>query len=174
MAKKRTNPNRIPMAKREIKADELLNDTTMQNQSWRAFLLIAPGLMEQGMSLEDVRQVWDEAIAFIRTPEAETDALNRSIAEMQQTLGVEPPYRNLNTKYVTSRAALETLRRKIHRNSMHIAVCILCISLERAGRLDVEQLRKLYLNAMLTEAEIEAGATSYEAIEKEAHIRGAV
>ena len=32
----------------------------------------------------------------------------------------------------------------------------------------------MFSHATLTEAEIEAGVTSYEAIEKEAHIRGAV
>lgn len=171
MAKKRTNPRRIPIAKREIDVDALLNEDSMQDVSWRAFLLVAPTLMDEGESIEGVRRIWDETIAFLRTPEAGTKVLGRAVLEMQKMLDIHPPYSNPNTRYVHSRADLDTLRRKLQRNSIHTALCILCVALERVRQMSPEQLRKLYVNAMLTEAEIGAGVSSYEAIERESHLR---
>lgn len=160
--KKRTNPNRIPVAYEKIDKSELLASVS-HNNMYYAWLLAIPAILEQdGMTREKVIGLWDKVNDYVSSPSFTGSRLKRELSELEKGIGSHAPYPNVPVEDIRTKADLESVRRKLRKNALYTAICMILIGLRKTDELDYEVLRRIYLNADLTLAEIEHGYTSYE------------
>ena len=157
MAKKKTNPRRIPLAKREINKDEILHDAT-QGKMDGAWLLVANELYDQGH--RNLSELNEAVGAYV---DASAGSANMERAEA--IMGI-PASTHLSVKQIKSPVELEAFKKKVHWVAIRTALAVICLGLESTGQFTEEELRKVFFNVDLSLAEVESGRTSYEEIER--------
>ena len=156
MAKKKTNPRNIPLDKRTINLDSIV-DEAMENDMLHAWILVGSALVEQGMCTA-------EEVKGLRDSLKECDATERNIRYAERLMGVRSrPSVKLDD--VSTAADLKKLKANMEKLALHTALCSICLGLEEKG-FKQEELKKLFLAVDITKSEIENGTVSYEELEK--------
>ncbi len=160
--KKRTNPNRIPIALEKIDKDELVASVSHGNMFY-AWLLTLPALIQQeGVSKDRVIELWTVVNDYMAAPSFTGERLHKELRAIAGAIGSHEPYPQIGFERVRTLADLETVRRKLKKNALYDAVCMILIGLQSTGEFEQETLRRIYVNADLTLAEIEHGRTTYD------------
>lgn len=157
VTKKKTNPRRIPLAKKEINKDEILHDA-IKGKMDNGWILVASELYDQGHKNifelnEAVSAYSDKAAGFANMERAEA------------IMGI-PASTHLSVKQIKSPVELEAFKKKVHWVAIRTALAVICLGLESTGQFTEEELRKVFFNVDLSLAEVESGRTSYEEIER--------
>ena len=159
MAKKKLNPRRIPLAKREINTESIV-EAAMKDDMAHAWLLVAGPLLNY-ISADELEKTADTVNDYIRKHCAGKEELER-ISKL-----IETKKPRVDPSYVRSAVDLEKFRRKVERIALHTGLCVICLGLESTGRFSNEELKRIFFSADLTLAEIDSGVNSYEEIERE-------
>jgi len=159
--KKRTNPNRIPIALGKIDRNELLASVSHDNMYY-AWLLAIPALMQQeGFTSEKIIELWDAVNEYVSSPDLKGERLMRELSAIEKGINCHAPYPSVPIEDIRSKADLESVRRKLKKNAIYTAICMILVGLRATQAFDFELLGRVYFNADLTLAEIEHGYTSY-------------
>ena len=159
MAKKKLNPRRIPIAKREINTESIVEEA-MKDDMAHAWLLVAGPLLNY-IGADELAQTADTVNSYIRNHSAGKEELER----VSRLIETKKP--RVDPSYIHSAVDLEKFRRKVERIALHTGLCVVCLGLESTGRFSEEDLKRIFFSADLTLAEIESGVNSYEEIERE-------
>lgn len=163
--KKKVNPRRIPMAKKELDREAITTEATTDQLS-HAWILIANALVEQEYATPDeVVALSDEVNDYVAKNPMHGDKLKAALSRADALMGKTFVHPYLDPRAVHSAVELENFKKKVHQVAYHAAQCSICLGLHSTGKFTQEQLQRLFLDADLTEAEINAGHDSYEAIE---------
>ena len=158
MAKKKTNPRRIPLARKEIYKDEILHEAT-QGKMNDAWILVASELYDQGYrNLSEL----NEAVSAY----SDTSAGSANMDRAEAIMGI-PTSTHLSIEQIKSPVELEAFKKKVHWVAIRTALAVICLGLESTGQFTEEKLRRLFFNVDLSLAEVESGRTSYEVIERD-------
>ena len=163
MKKKKKNPRRIPMPKSQIDYNSILEEAT-KDDMYRAWLLIASNLIElEYVSPTQVGTLADQINKQIGAKQFKSN--DYEIRRIERLIGVSNPYDNLDISQVKSTFDLEKFKKKVERVAIHTSLCVIGFGLDASSEFSAEQLRRLFLNVDLTLAEIDAGCTTYKALE---------
>ena len=177
MAKKKVNPHRIPLPKKAIDKDEILEEA-MKDDMEQAWLLVASALVDRGY--DNISELSDAVNRFIETGSAQDDEMQNMQAkaawkmkehrdaEMRRArdiIGI--PNMRLNPDKIKSPVELEAFKRKVKRIALHTALTVVYLGLEATGQFEKEELKIIFLSADLTMAEIESGVSSFDQIERD-------
>lgn len=159
--KKRTNPSRIPVSIDKIDRHELIASVSHGNMYY-AWLLIIPVLIQQEkVPTKRVIELWDVVNDFVAV---KGERLNQELCGLEREISSHAPYPSIPFDSIRTLADLEAVRRKLKKNAIYSAICMILAGLHTTGELDYKTLRRIYLNAELTLAEIEHGSTSYDGL----------
>ena len=160
MGKKKVNPRRIPLAKKDIDRDKLIS-AAMKHDMEHAWHLIATALLELDLiSPADIGPLCDEVNDFSKT--AKTDKVKLSHAE--DVMNRKRP-KLLNISRVNSPPELEKFKRNVEKVALHTSLAVICLGLEK--RFDEETLKRVFLSADLTEAEVDSGRLTWGDLERQ-------
>lgn len=160
---KKVNPRRIPLAKREIDTDAILEEAT-KDDMYHAWLLAMNALIDQELiAFEEMQDLTDGVNDVINHS---SDLSDGAMGRAEKLMGIPRPYQRLNKDKVSSAFDLEAFKRKVGKLAIHTALCVLCIGLESTGRFTTGELRSIFFSVDLTLAELERGITSYTVLEK--------
>ena len=177
MAKKKVNPRRIPLPKKAIDKDAILEEA-MKDDMEQAWLLVASALADRGY--ENISELSDAVNRFVETGSAQDAEIQNMQgktawrmkehrdAEMRRAreiVGI--PDLRLNPDKIRSPVELETFKRKVKRVALYTALTVVYLGLEATGQFEMEELKRVFLSADLTMAEIESGVNSFEQIERD-------
>ena len=144
----------------------ILEEAT-RDDMYRAWLLVLNALVEQGRAEPDgFPALLDDVNDYMSGPCFRGDGKDGEIARAEKLMGISSPHPNLRPDSVKSAVELECFRKKVFRIATHIALCVICLGFEAAGRFAEDELRLIFFNADLTLAEIDEGRNSYEDIEE--------
>lgn len=160
MARKILNPRRIPIAKREINTEKII-DEAMKDDMAHAWLLVAEPLLNY-ISSDELGQMADAVNRFIGRG---SENGSSELARVSALIETRKP--RVDPSGIRSAIDLERFRRKVERIALHTGLCVVCLGLESTGRFSEEDLKRIFFYADLTLAEIESGVNSYEEIERE-------
>ena len=134
---------------------------------YRAWLLVLNALVEQGRAEPDeFPALVDDVDDYMTSPAFCGDRRDGEIARAEKLMGISSPYPSLSPENVRCPAELERFKQKVFRIATHVALCVVCLGLEAAGRFDEDELRLIFFNADLTLAEIDEGRVSYDGLEE--------
>lgn len=159
MSKKKINPRRIPIAKREINTESIVEEA-MKDDMAHAWLLVVGPLLNY-ISADELEQTAESVNSFIRNHSAGKEELER----VSRLIETKKP--RVDPSYIHSAVDLEKFRRKVERIALHTGLCAICLGLESTDRFSKEELKRIFFSADLTLAEIESGVNSYEEIDQE-------
>ena len=163
---KKINPRRIPMAKRTFDREAMLEEAT-KDDMYRAWLLVLNALVEQGRAEPDeFPALLDDVDDYMASQRFLGDGKDGEIARAEKLMGISSPHPNLRPDSVKSAVELECFRKKVFRIATHIALCVICLGFNAAGRFTEDELRLIFFNADLTLAEIDDGRVSYDGLEE--------
>ena len=167
MARKRTkkvNPRRIPLAKREINEDAILEEAT-KNDLYEAWLLVFHALIELELIPFEEMPVLTEMVNQYIRDSANFENRCEEAKRAELLMGISCPQIHKDIDSIRSAVELETFKRKVKKVATYTALSVLCLGLDSTGRLSNEDMRKIFLHADLTLAEIEHGIVSYKGLE---------
>ncbi|MBO5570633.1 MAG: hypothetical protein J6A79_17120 [Clostridia bacterium] len=72
----------------------------------------------------------------------------------------------LNPDKIKSPVELESFKRKVKQVALYTALSVIYLGLETTGQFETEELKRIFLSADLTMAEIKSGVNSFEQIER--------
>ena len=163
---KKMNPRRIPMPKSAFDREAILEEATKDNM-YRAWLLVLNALVEQGrVEPDEFPALLYDVDDYMASPRFRGDGKDGEIARAEKLMGISSPHPSLRPDSIKSVVELECFRKKVFRIATHIALCVICLGFEYAGRFTEDELRLIFFNADLTLAEIDDGRVSYEDIEE--------
>lgn len=177
MAKKKVNPRRIPLSKKAIDKDAIIEEA-MQDDMTQAWLLVASALVDR--EYENISELSDAVNRFVETgsaQDAEIQSMQGNTAwrlkehrdsEMRRAreiIGI--PNMRLNPDMIKSLVELEAFKKKVKRVALYTALSVIYLGLEATGQFEMEELKRIFLSADLTMAEIESGVNSFEQIERD-------
>ena len=162
--KRKTNPRRIPLAKRDINKDAILEEAT-KDDLYHAWLLVFNALIEQErITYDEMPALTDCVNRYIQEPKNESLKREES-TRAEKLMGIPRPYLNLNVDAIRSAVELEAFKRKVQKVAIHTALGVLCLGLESSKRFSENDLRDIFFNVDLSLAEVERGLVSYKALE---------
>ena len=108
--KKRVNPRGIPLAKREIDKDAMLNEA-MQDDMYHAWLLVVNGLIElQMVPLNDIQSIADAVNLHTRDASLGIAGKDSEINRAESLMGISSPYNNRNPSGIKSAVELQAFK----------------------------------------------------------------
>lgn len=160
MSNKKVNPRRIPLAKRDINKDEIIN-SAMRDDMAHAWYLVATALLEQELvSSADIPALCEEVNQFSLTARAEEVKL----VQAEKLMGRKRP-KVLSMSRVKSKSDLEKFKKNVEKVALHTSLAVICLGLEKRFSDDI--LRRVFLSADLTEAEVDSGRLTWKDLEQE-------
>ena len=177
MAKKKVNPRRVPLSKKAIDKDAIIEEA-MKDDMAHAWLLVASALLDMGY--ENISELSDAVNRYIETGstlDSESQSLQEKAAwrlkehrdaEMRRAreiIGI--PNMRLNSDKIKSPVELEAFKRKVRHVALQTALSVIYLGLEATRQFSLDELKKIFFSADLTLAEIESGVNSFEQIERE-------
>ena len=173
MAKrKRTNPKKIPVTVGDIDRHELIASVSHGNMYF-AWLLMIPVLFQQeGISREQILSLWDVVNNYVSDSSFLGARLNNELHAIEEIIGAKAPYPSIPFDRIRTKGDLESVRRKLKKNAIYTAICMILIGLNTAGGFDTATLRRIYTNTDITLAEIEQGINSFENLQRWAQSNG--
>ena len=162
MARKKTNPRRIPIARKDIDTDAVVEEA-MKDDLVHAWLLTADALINQEhINPDELSGLADAVNRYIET-ESKQD--KREIVRAEKMVATKRPRVDLN--YVRSPYDFEKFKKKVERIALQTGLCVICLGLESTGKFSEAELKRIFFSADLTLAEIDIGVNSYESIQNE-------
>ena len=166
MKKKKVNPRRIPLAKRAIDKNAIIEEAMKDDMS-HAWLLVASSLVEQEhISADELSELSDAVNAYISNKIFKSGSDNSELTKAEKLMGRSNPYNNLDPSRIHSPVELEAFKQKVVKVAIHTALSVICLGLDSTGRFSEEDFHRIFLGVDLTLAEIESGVNSYEEIEQ--------
>lgn len=165
---KKVNPRRIPLSKRQISKASLMEAASYGNLYYGWLLVLHTMLEHSDLTVETIKSVWDEA----NTTALSGSRSSLEIKRAENILGMQTPYPNLDMLPINSAVDLERYQKKARKNAIHIALCSIGLGLDACGQFGGDVLKSLFMNAMLTMAEIESGCGSFETLSEEIARKG--
>ena len=164
MKRKNTTPRRIPLPKSEIDSQAILEEATKEDV-YRAWLLVGTAILNLNLaSTEEIPALADTVNQFIAT--SGNDRQNAAdMRRAESMIATKKPYGVLDPKGIRSAAELESFKRKVYKLATYTALCVLFLGLERSGRFDEDQMKRIFLNVDLILAEIDRGMNTYKQLE---------
>ena len=177
MAKKKVNPRRVPLPKKAIDKDAIIEEA-MKDDMAHAWLLVASALLDMGY--KNISELSDAVNRYIETGstlDSESQNLQGKAAwrlkehrdaEMRRAreiIGI--PNMRLNSDKIKSPVELEAFKRKVRHVALQTALSVIYLGLEATRQFSLDELKKIFFSADLTLAEIESGVNSFEQIERE-------
>ena len=177
MAKKKVNPRRVPLPKKAIDKDAIIEEA-MKDDMAHAWLLVASALLDMGY--ENISELSDAVNRYIETGSTlDSESQNLQVkaawrlkehrdAEMRRAreiIGI--PNMRLNSDKIKSPVELEAFKRKVRHVALQTALSVIYLGLEATRQFSLDELKKIFFSADLTLAEIESGVNSFEQIERE-------
>ena len=162
MARKKTNPRRIPIARRDVNTDAVIEEA-MKDDMAHAWLLTADALVNQEHISPDEISCFADAVN--RYIEKGSNQGKEDISRAEKMVATKKP--RVDPYYVRSPYDLEKFKKKVERIALHTGLCVICLGLESTGKFSEEDLKRVFFAADLTLAEIDSGMNSYEYIERE-------
>ena len=177
MAKKKVNPRRVPLPKKAIDKDAIIEEA-MKDDMAHAWLLVASVLLDMGY--ENISELSDAVNRYIETGSTlDSESQNLQVkaawrlkehrdAEMRRAreiIGI--PNMRLNSDKIKSPVELEAFKRKVRHVALQTALSVIYLGLEATRQFSLDELKKIFFSADLTLAEIESGVNSFEQIERE-------
>ena len=160
MARKKLNPKRIPIAKREINTEKIVEEA-MKDDMAHAWLLVTGPLLSY-ISIDELGEMADAVNRFIKKG---SESGKNDLARISEIVQTKKP--RVDPSGIRSAVDLEKFRKKVERIALHTGLCVVCLGLESTGRFSNEDLKQIFFSADLTLAEIESGVNSYDEIERE-------
>ena len=158
--KKKTNPRNVPVDKRSISIDAIV-DEAMKDDMQHAWLLVGSALIEQKIcSADEVKELRDSL--------KEIDATETNIRHAEHLMGTKKRPGAKMDKLFTA-ADLKKLRANMEKLALHTAMCSICLGLEEKG-FTHEALKELFLAVDNKKSEIDSGTESYEKLERRMEI----
>lgn len=162
MARKKTNPRRIPIARKDVNTEEVIEEA-MKDDMAHAWLLTVDALVNQEHINPDELPGFADAVN--RYIERGSRQGREDIARAEKMVATKKP--RVDPSYVRSPYDLEKFKKKVERIALQTGLCVICLGLESTGKLREEDLKRIFFTADITLAEIDSGVNSYENIEKE-------
>lgn len=160
--RRRTNKNRIPISAASINEERIIGEASIGNMFY-AWLLVIPTLMEQeSVSRERIQKLWDIGNGYIENPQTIGSNVSAVTKEIESIIGLPEPYPMIDFTKVRTEGDLAVLKRKLKKNALHAALCIIALAMKSTKLYSSEDLRRIFFNVDLTMAEIGSNATSYE------------
>jgi len=162
VARKKTNPRRIPIARKDIDTNAVVEEA-MKDDLIHAWLLTADALI----SLEHINpdELSGLADAVNRYIEKGSKQGKEEIVRAEKIVATKKP--RVNPNYVRSPYDLEKFKKKVERIALQTGLCVICLGLESTGKFSEDDLKRIFFAADLTLAEIDSGVNSYENIQNE-------
>jgi len=156
MAKKKLNPRHVPVSARSLSMDAIVDDA-MKDDMLHAWLLVADTLLEhEQISSDEINEMYSSFHDF-ETTEA-------SVRHAERLMGTSKrPSPDIGP--IATAADLKKLKARMKDLALHTALCMICLNLEESGRFTEEDLKRIFLAADITRAEIERGDESYGHLE---------
>lgn len=177
MAKKKVNPRRVPLPKKVIDKDAIIEEA-MKDDMAHAWLLVESALLDMGY--ENNTELSDAVNRYIETGST-LDSESQNLQEKavwrlkehrdakmrraREIIGI--PNMRLNSDKIKSPVELEAFKRKVRRVALQTALPVIYLGLEATRQFGLDELKKVFFSADLTLAEIESGVNSFEQIERE-------
>ena len=162
MVKRRINPNKILIDRSKLDRNQLIAEASTGNMYY-AWLIVMPSLLSRGeKTKEEIVELWQAVNEYIDAPDMTGERLNRELQSIQAFLDCPTPYPNLSMEKVHTRADLSSIQKKLRKNALHAAICIIAIGMNATGKYSLEELQSIFFDTDLTLAEIENGCTTYE------------
>ena len=163
---KKVNPRRIPLSKKEIDPNAILEEAT-QSDLYDAWLLVMNTLIgQERVTFDSISDLTEGINQYIRNPYFQGENRGREIEKAERLMGIPYPYGNLRIEHVNSAVELAAFKRKVRKQAIHTALCVLCLGLDYTKSFTAEELRQIFFDVDLTLAEIDRGITSYLDLEK--------
>ena len=169
MAKKtkKLNPRRIPIAKREINENAILEEAT-KDDLYHAWLLVFCALYELNLVPFDTFPDLTESVnQYIRIPAKNEEHHREDSKRAERLMGIPCPRIHMNIDQIRSSVELERFKQKVTKVATYTALGVLCLGLEYTGQFTSQDLRHIFLHADLTQAEIEHGVSTYKELENQ-------
>ena len=155
--KKKTNPRNIPLDKRSINLDAIV-DEAMKDDMRHAWILVGSALVGQGMCTADEVKELEGSLE-------ESDATETNIRYAERLMGIRRrPHVDMDK--LSTAADLKKLKANMEKLALHTALCSICLGLEEKG-FKQEELKKLFVAVDIAKNEIENGTESYEELERQ-------
>ncbi|MBO4913890.1 MAG: hypothetical protein J5449_01675 [Oscillospiraceae bacterium] len=166
---KRVNPHRVPVSRELIDEDRLIEEASVGNLYY-AWLLLLPSLFDfEGMTNARIAEIWDAINEYVSISRLESSA---DMKRAETLTGMKQPHHSISLEQVRTMGGLQTAMRKLRENAIFSALCLICLGLDSMKLLGSDEIRKLFLNADITIAEIQKGCNSYSAISDSLKTRG--
>ena len=167
MAKRKTkkvNPRRIPLPKREINQDAILEEAT-KDDLYQAWLLVFHALMElELIPLQEIPDLTERVNQYIRNSDRNKNRREES-KRAERMMGIPFPQVHKGIDSIRSAVELESFKRKVKKVATYTALSVLYLGLESTERFQEKDLRKVFLHADLTVVEIDHDIASYKELE---------
>ena len=154
----------MPLPKSAIDKNAILEEAT-KDDMYRAWLLVVNALLNlELVPVKEIEHLADNINRYITSSAFKARAKDSEMARAEEIMGMKT-ISNLNPDYIKSPVQLESFKKKVYQVATHTALCILCLGLE--SQMSSMDLKRLFFNVDLTMVELEAGITSYDALEAE-------
>lgn len=161
MPKKKLNPNRMPISKREIDVKQIVRDSS-DKMMLRAWALILGAFADFYTSTTDAMlQIWERAnSSAIKT---NTYALAAAkLKKLEQMTGLQFPFGQLSSDGIRTKGELDRFIRRVERNALHSAFAVIVDPIIEDEILQQDELAVLLKKACELDKEIEDGMITLE------------
>ena len=167
MAKRKTkkvNPRRIPLPKREISQEAILEEAT-KDDLYQAWLLVFHALMElELIPFHEIPDMTERVNLYIRNSDKDKNRREES-KRAERMMGIPFPKMHIGIDSIRSAVELEAFKRKVKKIAIYTALSVLYLGLESTGRFHEKDLQRVFFHADLTVAEIDHGIVSYKELD---------
>ena len=163
MPKKKINPNRMPISKREIDVNQIVRASS-DKMMLRAWVLILGAFADFYTSTTDAMlQIWERANS--NAVKINTYALAAAkLKKLEQKTGLQFPFGQLSSDGIKTRGDLDRFVRRVERNALHSAFAVIVDPIIEDEMLQQDELAVLLEKACELDREIEDGMITLEDI----------
>ena len=155
---KRVNSHRIPIGSIISNKQAIIRAASRDNLYF-GWLFVLHALLDQSIKTPDeVKRIWDS----IGKGSIRVKLKNSEVRRAEELIGLKEPYPYLEKYSPRTEGEAIVFARKAAKNSIHLALCSIGLSLNDTGLFGREELLKVFSNVSITIAEIESGCGSYE------------
>ena len=163
MPKKKVNPRRIPLARKYVDKDAILEEA-VKGKVADAWVLVANALYEEGYT--DIDEI-DQEVSHYLDSDAYVKADREEIRRAGALMSTQPSASHMKVENIRSAVELEAYKKKAQSVALYTALNSICLGLMQTGKFSEEELRRVFFNVDLSLAEIESGRSTLKKIEKE-------
>ena len=156
MGRKKTNPNKIPLAKKTFDAEELVAEITDKTvlKGWALFLGALADF--KGTSSQSISHLWNNVYAYTASVSAETSIAD-SLAYIEKITGLSMPYQELSTGKIKTKGDLDRFIRRANRNALHTFFSIIAEPIVNKHLLSEEDIPLAFRKAYALDDEVAQG-----------------